>query len=144
MFLDLHIWVFINGEFLYRIKNPSLIGRPTEYIDVSCELAAAVVPPWFVHLLQLLPLVSVDVIPMTVSVQCSHIFVSTSYIDEFGVYNTHASVVQFHVIAWCNFSATEYFGPVACEHSALFGVLMCLEDLIPTNLDRSPVIKVKC
>ena len=56
--------VYINGEFLHRIHLTIVI--PTEHIDISCELAAAVALSWLLHLLHLLPKVSVNVIPMTV------------------------------------------------------------------------------
>ena len=67
---------------------------PTEHIDVSCKLAAAVAVSMLVHLLHLLPKVFVDVIPMTAG-YCSCITDISSYVDELGVYCTDAKSLQF-------------------------------------------------
>ena len=67
--------------------------NPTEHIDMSCELAAAVVVSWLIHFLHLLPLVSINVIPMTFGYYCS-ITLSPSEIDELFIDSTHAVADQ--------------------------------------------------
>ena len=71
-----------------------LIVQPTENIDVSCELAAAVDVSWMMHLLRLSPYVSVDVISMTHGYRSSTNF-SNSNKYEIVIHSTHASVHKF-------------------------------------------------
>ena len=65
-FFYLQIGVCINGKFLNRLNFITIIIDPTEHIDVFSEMTAAVITPCMVHILHLLPYVSIDVISMTV------------------------------------------------------------------------------
>ena len=121
--LDLKIWVRVNAEFLHPIHLLEMTVNPTEHVDVSCELAAAVDKSWLIHLLHLLPLVSVNVIPMTVGYCSTTTVSSTCDIDKIFVYHTHAVVVQCFGTEMCDLSATECVVIVFCEHSALSGIV---------------------
>ena len=80
--------------------------------------------------------------------------ISGDIIDVVGVYRTHAKSCQCTVrviivrYSWDLIVAIKYVVLVTCEHSA-FGiaiVIICmyLEDLIPSNFDRTPDFEIKC
>ena len=64
--------------------------QPTEHIDMSCELAAAMVHPRMVHFLHILPQVSIDVISMTFGYYSNIKPLTSSNEDKFCAYSTHA------------------------------------------------------
>lgn len=139
MFLDLKIWVCINGKFLHGVTGTILVP-PTEHIDVSCELAAAVVDSWLVHLLHLFPLLSVGVIPMTPGQLILILALTSCDIDKPGVYYTHA-VERSPVTEWSNLFATDNVVLGDAEHPKISATIrrLGLKYRIPVKSDRTPV-----
>ena len=69
--------------------------------------------------------------------------ISSTDIDELGIYWTHASLLQYFRTKWLDRIATECLDLVSFEHSALSKTYRRLEDFMLTNLDRSSEILIK-